>query len=68
MNRFISKRRRLALAMLLAIALLAIYFMSQPRLAPGEKPLADIRTIETLRAQFNQDAGQIRLIILISPT
>ncbi len=68
MNRFISKRGWIALVVLLASVLLALYVASQPRLAPGQEPLKDIRSIETLRAQFNQDVGQTRLIILVSPT
>ena len=33
-----------------------------------EQPLVDIKTIDTLRAQFNLDQGKTRLIILVSPT
>ena len=68
MNRFISRRNLLVFIVLLTIAFSAIYIISQPRLVPGQKPMLDIRNIETLRAQFNQDAGQTRLIILVSPT
>lgn len=68
MNRFLSKSAILILAILLAGILLAIYFETRPRLAPGQAPLADISSIETLRTQFNQDAGKTRLIILVSPT
>jgi xanthine/uracil permease len=68
MNRFFSKRNILILAVLLAGMVLAIYMEAWPRLAPGQAPLTDISNIETLRTQFNQDAGQTRLIILVSPT
>ena len=68
MNRFLSKRNILILAVLLASLVLAIYFETRPRLAPGQAPLADISNIETLRTQFNQDVGKTRLIILVSPT
>ena len=47
---------------------LAVYFETRPRLAPDQVPLADIQNIETLRTQFNQDVGQTRLILLVSPT
>ena len=68
MNRFLSKRNLLVLAILLAGIFIAIYVETRPRLAPGQAPLTDISTIETLRAQFNQDAGKTRLILLVSPT
>ena len=68
MKRFLSKRMIFALAVILAGMLLVIHFETQPRLAPGQAPLADISNIETLRTQFNQDVGQTRLIILVSPT
>jgi hypothetical protein len=68
MNRLLSKRNLLALGILLASIFLAAYFGTQPRLAPGQAPLADIDSIETLRTQFNHDKGQMRLIILVSPT
>ena len=68
MNRFLSKRSIFALIILLAAVLLGIYLETRPRLAPGQAPLKDIQNIETLRAQFNQDVGQTRLIILVSPT
>jgi hypothetical protein len=68
MNRSLSKRNVFGLIILLAAVLLGIYVESRPRLAPGQAPLSDIQNIETLRAQFNQDVGQTRLIILVSPT
>jgi hypothetical protein len=68
MNKLLSKRSIFVLAVLLAGLLLAIYIETRPRLAPGQEPLTDIRDIETLRTQFNQDVGKTRLIILVSPT
>ena len=68
MNRFLSKRNILILAAIVAGIFLAIYLGPGTRLAPGQAPLADISNIETLRTQFNQDTGKIRLIILVSPT
>jgi hypothetical protein len=68
MNRSFSKRGLIILAVLLIGASLTAYVVARPRLAPGQKPIVDIQNIETLRAQFNQDVGQPRLIILVSPT
>jgi len=68
MSKFLSKRSIVALLILVAALLLGVYIETRPRLAPGQKPLTDIQNIETLRAQFNKDAGKTRLIILVSPT
>ena len=68
MNLLLSKRNLLALAALLAGILLVLYFVPQSQLAPARDPLSEIQTIETLRAQFNRDAGKTRLILLLSPT
>lgn len=67
-NRSLSKGGILALIVLLIGAMLAVYFVFQPRLAPGQEPLTDIQSIETLREQFNRDAGKTRLILIVSPT
>jgi hypothetical protein len=68
MDRFPSRRSLLTLAVIFAIVLSVVYLDTRPRLAPGQAPLADIQNIEPLRTQFNRDAGQVRLIILVSPT
>ena len=68
MSKILSKRNLFALAVLLASIVLVSYFGSRPKLAPGQMPLADIHNTETLRTQFNQDAGKVRLIILVAPT
>jgi hypothetical protein len=60
-------RNLLALAALLAGLLLVLYFVPQSQLAARD-PLIEIQTVETLRAQFNRDAGKTRLILLLSPT
>jgi hypothetical protein len=67
-NQFLSKRSLLALAALLIGILLVIYFGPASQLTPARAPLTEIRSIETLRNQFNRDAGKIRLIMLLSPT
>ena len=71
MNKSLSKRTGkpvLGIIILLIAIVLGIYQETRPRIAPGQEPLTDIQNIETLRAQFNQDIGQTRLIILVSPT
>jgi hypothetical protein len=70
MSRFFTKRLLMAAVVVLASIFAVSYFetRSQPRLAPGQKPLRDIKNIDTLRTQFNLDAGKARLIILVSPT
>jgi hypothetical protein len=68
MNKLASKRSILALIILVIALSLGVYFETRPRLAPGQAPLKDIQNIETLRTQFNNDAGKTRLIILVSPT
>lgn len=68
MNKLVSERRILAILLLVIVGLLGVYLETRPRLAPGQALLTDVRNIETLRAQFNQDVGKTRLIILVSPT
>lgn len=67
-NRSFSKGGIIVLTVLLLSTLLAVYLVSQPQLVPGQAPLADIQNIETLREQFNRDAGKTRLILIASPT
>jgi len=68
MDRSFRKRGLITFLVILFSILLAVYVASRPRLAPGQKPIMDIPSIETLRSQFNHDVGQTRLIILVSPT
>jgi hypothetical protein len=68
MNKFLSKRSGIALIILVIALSLGIYLESRSRIAPGQEPLIDIQSIDTLRTQFNQDAGKTRLILLVSPT
>ena len=68
MSKFLSKRSIVVFLVLVVTLLLGVYIQTRPHLAPGQKPLVDIQNIETLRAQFNKDAGKTRLIILVSPT
>ena len=70
MRRFFTKRVLIAAVVILASVFAVVYYetQSQPRLMPGQKPITDIKNIDTLRTQFNLDAGKTRLIILVSPT
>ncbi len=68
MKKFLSKRNLFAAAVLVAAIALAVYLKAAPRLAPGQAPMTDIESIDTLREQFNRDSGQVRLVILVSPT
>lgn len=68
MGNKLSKRSSLAIIILIIAILVGIYLETRPRIAPGQEPLTDIQNIETLRNQFNQDAGQTRLILLVAPT
>ena len=65
MSPFLSRRSWLATAALLMGVLLVIYFKP---LGHGREVLTDVQGIQTLRAQFNRDAGKARLILLLSPT
>jgi len=68
MKRFLSKPILITGAILLAAVFTSIYLQTRPRTVPGQEPLTDIQNIETLRTQFNRDAGKTRLILLVSPT
>lgn len=68
MKRLLSKRSVFAFIILIVALSSGIYLETRPRLAPGQAPLTDLQNIETLRAQFNRDVGQTRLITLLSPT
>lgn len=68
MKRFASMRGTVVGAILLVGILLAIYLDTRLQPAPEQKPLVEIKNIQTLRTQFNHDAGKTRLILLLSPT
>ena len=68
MGNKLSKRSSIAIIILIIALLVGIYVETRLRIAPGQKPLTDVQNIETLRTQFNQDAGKTRLIILVAPT
>jgi len=61
---------RIIIAAIALLAGLLIVFYSEIRSRNGSDSgsLTDIKNIDTLRTQFNLDAGKTRLIILVSPT
>lgn len=67
-----SKRRTLAVfAVVVALVLGFAWFVLGPGEAPaGQPPLVtlDLNALEALRAEFNRDSKQARVIVLLSPT
>ena len=67
-----SKRRALAvLAVVVALVLGIAWFLVGPGDAPaGQAPLVtlDPTSLEALRADFNRDSKEVRVIVLLSPT
>jgi hypothetical protein len=66
-----TKRRVLWLVLALALGLTLAWYVWGPRtVPPGQPALATLSpsALETLRADFNRAAGQVRVIILLSPT
>jgi hypothetical protein len=54
---------------LLVVVLVAagLYFFA-PRSAPPGVTMADLHGVADLRARFNADRGQVRLVVIFSPT
>ncbi len=67
-NRYLSKGGLVVLIVLVVAVFAADYFRITAWLEPAQGKLTDIVNIETLREQFNHDAGNIRLIIIVAPT
>ena len=66
-----TRRRILGLAAVLALAINAGYVrFVRPQAPDGQQPLTTIDsvTLQALRTDFNQAAGKVRLIVLLSPT
>jgi hypothetical protein len=57
------------LVVLLVVVLVAagLYFFA-PRSAPPGVTMADLHGVADLRARFNADRGQVRLVAIFSPT
>jgi hypothetical protein len=66
------KKLRFVLPLLLvALGVAAAWHVWAPRIVPlGQPPLAtlDAGTLQNVRADFNRDAGTVRVIVLLSPT
>ena len=67
-NRSFSTRGLILVLTFIILAVSVIYVLSIPHPMPVTAPLTDLQSIDALRAQFNQDAGKTRLILLVSPT
>ncbi len=61
------KRRGLKWLLIVALfaAAIGLGLFAAPR---PESPLIDLRSVEDLRARFNQDKGKSRIILLLAPT
>ncbi len=66
-SRILSKST-LAVAFLMVVAFLAVSCSGPVATQRLSGPLTDIQDIEELRTLFNQDDGNIRLVLLLSPT
>lgn len=59
------------LAAVAVVALLTVWAPSDVRsyvVADAAPKLSDLRGVDELKTLFNQDAGKIRLVLLVSPT
>jgi len=67
-----SSRRALGVvAVVIVLGLGIAWFLLGPGDAPaGQPPLVtiDLNSLESLRADFNRDSNQARVIVLLSPT
>ena len=57
-----------ALGVFLLVVLVFQQELKQSQFQAAEASLTDVRNIEQLQAQFNQDKSLPRLILLVSPT
>jgi hypothetical protein len=65
MAKFKSTRWKWLLILMLFAAAVLLGLFASPH--PGTT-LTDLRSVEELRARFNQDRGKPRLILLLAPT
>jgi hypothetical protein len=66
-----SRRRALALAVVVALVAALAWWQLGARVVPaGQPPLAtlDTASVAALREDFNRAAGDVRVIVLLSPT
>ena len=68
----LNRRRTVGvLALVVVTVLAAAWYAMAPGEAPAGQPAVvslDTATFEALRGDFNRDASQTRLIVLLSPT
>jgi hypothetical protein len=60
----------LIVAAVAALAVVAGYYFSRHQVPAGQPPLAELTgaSLESLKADFNQSAAGVRIILLLSPT
>jgi len=58
----------LAVCLLVVLLVAAWLYFFAPRSAPPGVTMADLHGVADLRARFNQDRGQVRLVVIFSPT
>lgn len=68
----VMKKRLSIVALLLIIALLALgrYFYGGSTVPAGQPPLVSLTSanFDQLRAAFNAASGEVRIVLLLSPT
>ncbi len=66
------KHKTCAKVLIITVALLASLFLAgcgaSTVLEQSRGSISDLRDMEQLRTSFNQDDGEIRLVLLLSPT
>ena len=53
---------------LLAVLVSPVTILFAEKPAAAEPKLVDLGSVEDLRVRFNEDAGKVRLVLLLSPT
>ena len=64
------KRSVLVLLLVAIVALFVWYLRGERRVPAGQAPLTYLRqtSLETLRADFNAHAADVRIVLLLAPT